>query len=299
MLVVDITKAWSEEARQAAVEARKARDGKKENPKGQRMSRRDQELAHSSTVAEVSRILSGYKYKDALSRPTGKGGKGWAYADKDSMQAMASQSLGLAHAMTPERIYEWGNKYGVDLQEDYNKLRDLKGPLMERVLGDKPLQLSLVLSLEKWEGSKKARARLAGAQQAEQAGKPGGAYGPSRLQISSLKKERKAIEKQRGVKNVENKEQAMEDGVAHTEKSAQSKVLSSTSLEDSRAVRLMIESNEQNQNQSRPYGMGARDAEGTLQAYTKQKVRMLANKQKEQKKQKTSGLGGGELVEDK
>lgn len=66
--------------------------------------------------------MSTPSYKKALAAPTAKGGRGWKYADADSMQAAMAQALGLQFCLNPQSIYDWATRHGVSLRAERNRL---------------------------------------------------------------------------------------------------------------------------------------------------------------------------------
>jgi hypothetical protein len=75
-------------------------------------------------------------YKEALKAPVSKGGKGWAHADADSMQAASAQSLGMTHCMNPDAIDDWAKKHEVVLLDHRKEFHDDKDILLAAVLND-------------------------------------------------------------------------------------------------------------------------------------------------------------------
>ena len=65
-------------------------------------------------------------YKKAMSRPTGKNGRGWKYADDDSMAASYAEILGHKFCMRPDAIYAWAKKHNVDLLKNWTRLYQQK-----------------------------------------------------------------------------------------------------------------------------------------------------------------------------
>ena len=45
---------------------------------------------------------------------------GWKYADADSLQCAAAQSLGMVYCIRPEAIYDWAKRHDVDLVKQRN-----------------------------------------------------------------------------------------------------------------------------------------------------------------------------------
>lgn len=66
-------------------------------------------------------------------------GRGWKYADGESMQAAYAQALGMRHCLQPEAIYSWAKKHRVDLAASREHLYPYNDRLLIAVLNDRPL----------------------------------------------------------------------------------------------------------------------------------------------------------------
>lgn len=76
-------------------------------------------------------------YERALARPTGPGGKGWAHADPESVQAAAARALGGLQCLDPEHLFTWAQKFNVRMPHDITKVDEEPfGALLVAVLND-------------------------------------------------------------------------------------------------------------------------------------------------------------------
>lgn len=67
-------------------------------------------------------MLYAQTYDQALAAPTGKGGKGWKYADAASTQAAMAQALGIQHCLAAKAIFDWANRHHVGLFAERKRL---------------------------------------------------------------------------------------------------------------------------------------------------------------------------------
>jgi pimeloyl-ACP methyl ester carboxylesterase len=81
-------------------------------------------------------MLHDMTYQQAIKAPTGKGGRGWKYADAASMQAAYAQALGVQYCLTPEAIWDWANRHDVSLWQHRKRLTSVADLLLVAVLNN-------------------------------------------------------------------------------------------------------------------------------------------------------------------
>ena len=76
------------------------------------------------------------KYQKALDAPS-KSGTGWVGANYDSQQAAMALLLGVAHSIKAQIIFNWAQKFDVNLSDNGTELRSIdNGLLVAAVLND-------------------------------------------------------------------------------------------------------------------------------------------------------------------
>ena len=71
-------------------------------------------------------------YRQAMKQPKG----GAVDMDRDGMQAIAAEVLGRKWAMQPKAIYDWAQRYSIDLSEHGHKLAKEGSGLLLAVIND-------------------------------------------------------------------------------------------------------------------------------------------------------------------
>lgn len=78
-------------------------------------------------------------YRIALDSPTKKGGHGWKYAGKNSVNAACAELLARRFAVRAEAVYDWAEKHEINLEVNMAKLYKNCKLVICGVLQDKSL----------------------------------------------------------------------------------------------------------------------------------------------------------------
>lgn len=77
------------------------------------------------------------EYHQALKRPTTSKGRGWSYADNESMLAALCQAIGANLCLQPEAIWEWCKLNGCNYDQlRHYSIKDLEDCLLLAIFND-------------------------------------------------------------------------------------------------------------------------------------------------------------------